>query len=66
LTLPAATQLLQPISGRHPQILQRYRRIEHPQFSQCRSTNVTSPPPYRLAVEQALRIAISKGADHTL
>ena len=58
------TQLLQPIPGRHPEVLEAGRGIQLPQFAQRHPLQVRRQLADRLAVEQPLGIPIAEAADH--
>jgi dihydrofolate reductase len=65
LAAPSALELLQPIGWRHSQIAQRFGRVQSAKFSQHCSQYIRRETPYRLAVEQALRVPIREAFDHS-
>jgi hypothetical protein len=61
---PVATQPLQPVSRRNPEIFQRHRRIHYPELAQGYALNGEPPRPDRLTMKEAFRVAVTEGADH--
>jgi hypothetical protein len=59
-----ALQLLQPVAGWDPQVVQHHRSVQHPEFPQRDSLNIGAQLPNRLPVEEAFSVAVSEALDH--
>lgn len=66
LPLAIAAELLQAIPGRHPEILERFRRVDSNELPEHDAPKVCWEPPDGLESEQAFGIAIAEGLDHQL
>ena len=61
-----ATQLLEPVTGRNPEIVEPAGRVELNQFAQHDPSQIGRVVPDRLALPEARGVTISKAADHLL
>jgi len=61
-----ALQFLQPVAGRHPQILQRLSGIDSHQPPQHGALERRGKAPDALPVEEMLRISIGEAPDHRI
>jgi len=58
-------QLLQAIPRRNAQIVEVLRRVEQHQLSEHHAVQVSWQAPHRVALEQALRVAVREALDDT-
>jgi glutamine cyclotransferase len=61
---PIPSQLLQPISGRDPEILKSTGPVEEHQLAQGNPLDLNREPSRSLAGEDAFGVGIPKAADH--
>lgn len=62
---PAAPlEFLQSVSGWEPEVLQRFRGVQHKKLSQRSPVNLIRQPRGPLTPEETLRFGISKPLDH--
>lgn len=59
-------ELLEPVAGRDAEVVEGLRRVEGDQFPEHDAPELGGIVPDRLAAEQARRIPIAEGLDHTL
>jgi hypothetical protein len=66
LPLSIAAKFLQPIARRHPQVVERFRRVDGDELTKHDAAEISREPPDRLSREQPFGIAIAEGLDHPL
>jgi hypothetical protein len=59
-----AFELLEPVSGRHPQIVQRFSRVQSDQLAQHRSQEVGGIASHALTPEQGFGVPVGESLDH--
>ena len=60
LPLAIAAEFLEAIPGRHPKIIERFRRVDSNEFTEHDASEICREPPDGLASEQAFGIAIAE------
>ena len=63
LTVPVATQALQPVARRHAQVREALRRVQEKQLPECGSMHGDRWLPPRIPREQALGVAVTEALD---
>jgi hypothetical protein len=59
-----ATELLEPVAGRSPKVVKRFRSIMNNQLPKHYASEDRRIAPNRLSREHALRVAVRKAPDH--
>src|SRR6056297_563292 len=64
LPLPVPLEPLQPVSGRHPEVVQVTGVVKHPQFATTYTLNRDRKPPGDRPVPDFLRLTIRESRNH--
>jgi hypothetical protein len=64
LPLSIAAKFLQPIARRHPQLVERFRRVDGDELTEHDAPEIRREPPDRFSGKQPLGVAIAEGLDH--
>ena len=62
---PVSNQLLQSISGRNAEVVERSRRVENQQFAQGDALKPLWKPDAPRSIENSLRVVIGEASDHS-
>ena len=66
LAAPITSELLEPIGGRHTQVVERSGGIEHTESPQGNVLEFRTPAPHRFTSEQPAGILVAEAADHVI
>jgi hypothetical protein len=64
LAFPVASQFLQPVPGRDPEVVEQFSGIEHRQLPQCRPAGGVVEPSMSLPSPDALGLLVGEGDQH--
>ena len=64
LPLSIAAKFLQSIARRHPQFLERFRRVDGDELTEHDAPEISREPPHRLSRKQPFGVAIAERLDH--